>query len=355
MHTVDVKQQAYRVFDIGMTSAFSFPELGEIGAGTTGLSLEVAAASGAPGDYSWFHHWTGNESDDEIYSSIAREHGGYRVRYPDLADFVINAGLDHVRCYPLRGVSKATLRHIFLDNVIPRILGQRGQMIVHASAVRDRTGGTFAFLGESGWGKSTLASKFYSQGYELITDDCLKMVVAGNTLIGVPAYQGVRLRDDSISHIFPEDKSSQPVADYSDKRRIGTPAAPSGDSVEIRHLYLLSNPALGNPALGNQTLDNQNAEALGPTIKEVSGSEAIMALIRRSFFLDVEDMPAAARRLEMAHEIVSSSTLISALDFTRDYALLDRVVKAVEESHRADTGAGETRARHKPISPVKND
>jgi hypothetical protein len=350
MHTVDVKLQAYRVFDIGMTSAFSFPELGEIGAGITGLSLEVAAASGTPGDYSWFHHWTGNESDDEIYSSIAREHGGYRVRYPDLADFVINAKLDHVRCFPLRGVSKATLRHIFLDNVIPRILGQRGQMIVHASAVRAREGSTFAFLGESGWGKSTLASKFYSQGYELITDDCLKMVVAGNTLTGVPAYQGVRLRDDSISHIFPADKSSQPVADYSDKRRIGTPAAPSGDSAEIRHLYLLSNPALGNPALGRQ-----DEEALGPTIKEVSGSEAIMALIRRSFFLDVEDMPAAARRLEMAHEIVSSSTLISALDFTRDYALLDQVVKAVEESHRADTGAGETRYRRKSISPAKNN
>lgn len=352
---VDEKQPAYRVFDIGITSAFSFPELLEIEAGATGLSLEVASESDTLGDFSWFHHWTANESDDEIYSSIARENGGYRVRYPDLADFVINARLDHVRCFPLRGVSKATIRHIFLDNVIPRILGQRGQMIVHASAVRAQTGGTFAFLGESGWGKSTLASKFYSQGYELITDDCLKMVVTGNTLIGVPAYQGLRLRGDSISHIFPAGKSSKPVAHYSDKRRIGTPAAPSDDSVEIRHLYLLSNPALSHPGRSNPTLTHQNEEDLSPSVKEVSGAEAIMALISRSFFLDVEDMPAAARRLEMAHEIVSSSTLVSVLDFTRDYALLDQVVKAVEESHRADLGSGERRHLRKPISTPNNN
>lgn len=63
------------------------------------VCIEFAPASDGRTTYPWFHHWYVSRTP-RISTSIARENGGFRLRYPGTADVVINAMLNHVVCIP---------------------------------------------------------------------------------------------------------------------------------------------------------------------------------------------------------------------------------------------------------------
>ncbi len=75
---------------------------------------------------------------------------------------------------------------LVLAQVLPLAAVLRGMDVFHASAValRDRA---IAFLGGSGAGKTTLASRLVARGARLVTDDVLAIEVAGAT---VQAHRG---------------------------------------------------------------------------------------------------------------------------------------------------------------------
>jgi hypothetical protein len=98
-----------------------------------------------------------------------------------------------------------------------------------------------AFLGPSGYGKSTLAASFAREGFPLASDDCL--LVRGDTTgyLGVPAYPGVRLWPPSMEALFSGDTSMSGVAQFTQKRRVSDreslPFSPSPAC--LRGLYVL--------------------------------------------------------------------------------------------------------------------
>jgi len=77
------------------------------------------------------------------------------------------------------------------------ILQQRGQLWLHASSVGSNNQGV-AFLGNSGWGKSTLVSTLHAKGYDFITDDVLSIDLETSPPQVIPSYPEVRLRPDTI-------------------------------------------------------------------------------------------------------------------------------------------------------------
>jgi hypothetical protein len=73
-------------------------------------------------------------------------------------------------------VDLAVVRAHVLGAAMACVLRQRGCLVLHASCVAQGER-AFAFLGGSGWGKSTLASLFHQQGYSLLTDDVMAIQV----------------------------------------------------------------------------------------------------------------------------------------------------------------------------------
>lgn len=72
------------------------------------------------------------------------------------------------------------------------ILRQRGLLVLHASAVVVKDS-AIAFMGGSGWGKSTLANAFHREGYDLLTDDVLALDAQKKPPLVYPAFPQQRL------------------------------------------------------------------------------------------------------------------------------------------------------------------
>src|SRR5690606_24332068 len=106
-----------------------------------------------------------------------------------------------------------------LDQSIPRLLAGMGRQVVHASLVNIGPG-ALAFVGRSGWGKSTLAALFHRRRYPALCDDCALLERRDARVIAAPSYPGFRLYVDSIAAAQVGFRSIGPVADYTDKQRI---------------------------------------------------------------------------------------------------------------------------------------
>ena len=233
----------YQVFDIAVHSSCPLPELQSTKRLTADIRFSLLPQIDVFEEQDWFHHWYSDAEKTEVACSVAREPDGYRLRYPERADFLISADLTHIQCQPLRDIAGDSLRHLFLDHVLPRVQGQSGQLILHASAVRSPGGKAFVFLGESGWGKSTIAASFCRHGYRLITDDCLKLMVNGTEILGIPGYGGSRLRSDSMEQLFPAGSFSGRVNQYANKQRIDLSVAGTSGGIVISELFLLVDPS----------------------------------------------------------------------------------------------------------------
>jgi hypothetical protein len=88
-----------------------------------------------------------------------------------------------------------------LGPVMAAVLHQRGFTVLHGSSIKFNDF-AIAFIGFSGYGKSTTAIHLYKKGYPLLTDDilALKFNEKGYPTI-YPGYPHVRLSDQTYSEI----------------------------------------------------------------------------------------------------------------------------------------------------------
>ena len=152
----------YRIFNIQLDSELPLPELSEVASSDT-LTITFSVTDSPlvdGGAANWFHHWYDESGEAEVTISAARHGEQTLLRFHDLADFLLDFEQLCIWCHPLTDTPIETTRHLLIDQVVPRFIGQMGNLVVHASAVVLENGACIAFLGKSGWGKSTLRPAF---------------------------------------------------------------------------------------------------------------------------------------------------------------------------------------------------
>lgn len=265
----------FRVCDLVIESSVPLPELRETAEGTPDCRFQVLPAGKCfEGGFSWFHHWS--TRDDGVWLKFGARGEDYLLRFPDQGDFLIPCDGKEVRCRPLPGTPASTVRHLFLDQVIPLILSRRELLVLHASAVLTAHG-AIAFVGKSGQGKSTLAACFGQIGCPLISDDYLVLRKAGEDWVAIPSYPGVRLWPQASQGIFSPLPDSTEIAHYTEKRRVSDPdLVPFAERPSpLRSVYFLDG-------------DGEMIES-GPLIAPSEPREAFMKLVACAFNLDVRD------------------------------------------------------------------
>lgn len=85
---------------------------------------------------------------------------------------------------------------ILLGMVFAAVLRQRGLLVLHASSVA-KDGCAIGFVGDSGWGKSTLAEYFCQRGYTLLSDDIVAIQLEDSAAVALPAFPQVKLLPDA--------------------------------------------------------------------------------------------------------------------------------------------------------------
>ena len=128
-------------------------------------------------------------------------------------------GGEIVYFHPLLPIGEEVLRSFVQGALLAGALRQRHLLVVHGSAVSDGEQ-AIAFLGNSGWGKSTMAEFFCQNGYELITDDVMVIHSGSDTepALVPPGIKEVRLRPSAAERLVPEYAALPFVTPLSPKR-----------------------------------------------------------------------------------------------------------------------------------------
>jgi hypothetical protein len=202
---------------------------------------------------------------------------------------------------------------LLVDQVLPRFLAHRGQLLVHASAVT-MAGHNALFLGPSGWGKSTLAGLLRDHGHSVHSDDCVQLRLANGRFHALPTYPSLRLYQDSLDALFPGTTPTSPVASYTEKRRVALDH-PAFDAagVPVHALYVLNDPANASECA--------RIESLRP-------SQACQALIAHSFRLDLADRDGNAAHFARCADLANGVPAFG-LDYPRDYTHSAALVEAI--------------------------
>lgn len=113
------------------------------------------------------------------------------------AKFCIQQG-KRIIISPLKGMDKEELRILILGICMGVLLVQRKLMPLHGSAI-GINGKAYGFIGESGVGKSTIASAFLSRGFQLMSDDLTVLSFSPeNTLTVTPGYPQQKLWQETL-------------------------------------------------------------------------------------------------------------------------------------------------------------
>ena len=276
---------------LGVESELALPlcASGGIPGGDIRFSLQTSERE-PPTESEWIHHW--HFETGEVALSLGRGGDGFLLRFPDLADFSVGGEFDEIVCVADPGTSAVTIRQLLLHQVLPRVLSQRGELMVHASAVTV-SDEIIAFLGISGAGKTTIAQSLASEGLPLVADDCLRLAIAPDGEVsGYPSYPGPA--------------SGRPLG------------CEVMGSAPIQRLYFL---------------DVQVDDGDAPRIEGLSRRDGMMALTRSAFVMDFESGEALGRVFETAARVATELEIFG-LSYRREYALLP-VVKAAVLGHAA--------------------
>lgn len=313
---------AYNIFDVMLFSEMPLPELNEYAHGETAgaLSFELGNDEQASADVDWFHDWPA--PDGTVSIRAGRDSRRYWLRFPAIADFSIDLNLERIVAYVPPAVPDVSVRHLLLDQVIPRVLGQRGRLVLHAAAVVLSNGKTIALVGESGHGKSTLVSSFQRHGAVLISDDCVLVAFADDKVSVVANYPGVRLYPDSSKAVYGAKQSHAEMAHYSGKQRVvltGDSAPGPGQAAALDALFCLNDPA---------TVPSPR----GVTIELAAGMSALMRLVAQTFVLDVADKQLMATQFDLCGRLMNSDVRFYNLAYPRVHDKLEMVRHRIESA-----------------------
>jgi hypothetical protein len=131
------------------------------------------------------------------------------------------------------------LRLFLLGSALGTLLHQRGLLVLHGSAVAIN-GSAIAFLGESGWGKSTTVAALCAQGHQMVADDVLVIdfTTTGNPIV-FPGFPQVKLWSDAVTSLGSDPQTLERIRPELDKFAHPYKTNFSLQPIDLKQLYIL--------------------------------------------------------------------------------------------------------------------
>jgi hypothetical protein len=239
--------------------------------------------------------------------------GGDYLRWSGLFEFAVSPSGRAIAARQLDGASPEALRAYLLGQVLSFALVRRGIEPLHGTAVVV-AGSAVAFLGDSGYGKSTLGAAFLGAGCRLLTDDVLVVRAGADRFLTWAGPPRIKLFPEVAHRLLGEARGS-PMNGLTPKRLIpldGRGRAPG--PVPLAALFVLARPARQGPA--------------GISIRRLSARRACIEVIRNTFNTMIADPDRLARQLELAGRLAAQIPVF-ALSYPRALDRLPQVVRAI--------------------------
>jgi hypothetical protein len=305
----------YRVCGLILRADISFPEIPLSSAQQSHGTLSLhRRAGGEIAGADWFYKSLLPNGKPQLL--VGQSEDGLVMRFPNLADFVIPPSGNRISYLVRRNTPKSTIRHLFLDYVLPGYLS-RDRVVLHASAIRLTKKSAIAFLGKSGSGKSTMAASFWREGFQVISDDCAVLEHGNGSPMCVPSYPGLRLWDDSAKAVLGPGQKRSVMAHYSNKSRFKHPKMEQefdGRPVPLTRIYWL------DPVL--------SARGREIRILPIEGPRGLVRLLESSFRLNFKEARPLADEFKRLARIADSN-LLSGVRFPRDFRRIGELTKTI--------------------------
>ena len=167
--------------------------------------FEQAIAGVAASRYAaWY--WMATLPDGRVY-----------VRWIDVGEYLVSADGREIVWLRASEASLESFRVYLLGQALSFALVKQGFEPLHGTAVV-ADGVAIAILGDSGFGKSTLAAQFLASGALLLTDDLLLLQSTGHGYVAHPGPSRIKLFPHMGEHFFPDGPQGPPMNSLTGKQ-----------------------------------------------------------------------------------------------------------------------------------------
>lgn len=241
--------------------------------------------------------------------------GSSYVRWHGLGEFLVAAGGKRIWCARAPDALTESFQVYLLGQALSFALVKAGFEPLHGTAI-EYEGGAIALLGDSGFGKSTLAASFIAAGCRLLTDDLLLLRPSTGGLDAYPGPPRIKLLPDSAGRILGPAATGVPMNAETNKHVIALDAAQRCQTpVPLRVIYVLA------PPHEMRRLRRLRAVPL-------SAREAFFALVGNTFNRYIADPDRMERQLAETTRLVNTVP-VRKLAYPRSFACLGEVREAI--------------------------
>ena len=243
-----------------------------------------------------------------------RSDGSVYVRWDEIGEFLVSADGTGIR-YASDPAAADDSFHVFLlGQALSFAIVRLGFEPLHATAV-EIDGAAIAFLGASGFGKSTLAAAFHASGHRLLTDDMLVLHETDGRFVVFPGPPRIKLLPDVATALLPAG-SGEKLNSNSGKLVFPPSVAPESNyGVPLRAIYQLHSP-------------NIEPQPEGVSVEPMPATEAFRSIVGNTFNPRLVDSP-RLRRQAIAASALVSRVGVSWLRYPRNIEGLSDVKHAV--------------------------
>ncbi len=219
----------HRAFGLNIRSCLPLPEALPLQAGDAAIEVEISYGE-IPAEL------PGVLTRDEHLQAAPN---ALRLEIEDVATFWIRDGRSIVIArHP--AAQDDEVRAFLLGSAFGALLHQRRDLVLHGSAV-EWEGGCLVFIGESGIGKSTLASAFRKKGHAILTDDlCVIRPGADGRMLAHPSFPQTKLWLDSLQQLEVSPEGLRRIHYKEDKRAVPLGEDFATTPLPVRKIFLLS-------------------------------------------------------------------------------------------------------------------
>lgn len=249
------------------------------------------------------------------YEHAQLEDGSSYVCWDHLGEFHVSPNGQRITCRRFDEAHVESFQVYLLGQALSFALVKCGLEPIHATCVVI-DGEAVAFLGASGFGKSSLASCFVQAGNQLLTDDLLLLREVSGEFYAYPGPSRIKLFPGTARKLMQEPVRGVPMNSGTAKMVIPlTKHHVHGVPAPLRAIYALTPP-------------RQAKRAKTVTIKSLSPRDAFMMLLTNTFNYVVLQPERLQRHFAETHRVVDTVP-IKSLSYPRLLRSLPLVRQAI--------------------------
>jgi hypothetical protein len=260
-------------------------------------------------------HEAARRSRRTWFHSLRLPDGSTYLRWHGLFEFLISADARRILYRRLPGATRESFGVYLLGQVLSFILLARGTEALHATAVligREAV----AFVGDCGYGKSTLGAAFLASGFPLVTDDLAALERRHGRWAVHPGIPRLKLLPVTARRLLGSTRNGVPMNRGTMKLVLRVDSAHAGRRpAPLKAIYVLADP-----------VEQRGCRRVG--VERLAGREAFLEVIRATFNLIVLERPRMENQFRLAKALVADVP-IKRLTYPRSVRQLPKVCLAV--------------------------